>query len=484
MNKKILLVILLIFNLGFMGLRFIHLLADFPAGINWSGDLYTDEGWYSSGAMHKFLSGNWLVPGDFNPILSMPFFQLVQYVVFRLFGISLTAARITSLLFFVLALLSIGLLLRLFRENWETLGVILFLSVDYLTFLYSRLAFLELPMLALVFLSLYLIELGRKNEKIWLLVLSGFVYLLALLTKTTAIFALPVLLFSTAFGWHRSRVNFFRPLLVLSISLLPWAAYTLIIRLLFPADIQYFTRINFQNRLVFEPAAVVMNAKEIFTSSPLITQPAYWAILPLLVSALIINGRIIRDRLFQILSLSLIAYIGMLSFSSYQPPRYFIPAWSLFNILLCLIMIDNLRSWKAKPYQWGTLLIAVALLAWNADHDVRYMAHPQYSFERMLTDVKAKISPNIYRSPIMVGPFANTVSLELGIESVNTFQGTKDLAWKIEQYHPSYYLALGNDQKELEILEGYYNLDRLDDYDVFRNYYDGKQVVLYHLNSR
>ncbi len=41
------------------------LTADFPAGVDWSESLYTDEGWYAGGAITHTLTGTWIVPGDF-----------------------------------------------------------------------------------------------------------------------------------------------------------------------------------------------------------------------------------------------------------------------------------------------------------------------------------------------------------------------------------------------------------------------------------
>lgn len=484
MSKKILFIALLVITLLFVGARAVHLLADFPATINWSGDLYTDEGWYSSGAMHQYLSANWLVPGDFNPILSMPFFHLVQYLAFRFIGMSLTSARYVALFFFALALLAVWLLLRLHQMGWQALIVILFLSSDYLIFLYSRLAFLEIPMLALVLWSLYLIEFARKKNQNLLLLLAGFFYLMAVLTKTTAIFALPVLILDIAYGWQGTQLNFIRPLFFAVPALLPWAIFTFVTRCLFPADIQYFSKINFQDRLVFYPLQVIKNFKNVFFSEPLLGQPILWVLLLSFGLIFLSRGYVIRNRLLQIFCLLSLLYAAMLSFSSYLPPRYLIPLLVLCNLIFGLILVEFLNSRKFGFYQYVFLLMAVGLLIWNANKVFNYIAAPEYTFAHMLSDVKNHISTEKPGSIVIIGSFSNTVGLDLNVETYNTFQGTKDLDWKIQQYRPSYYLALGEDPKELEILKKYYILNQIGNYEVFHNYYYGRSVIFYRLDPR
>ena len=52
---------------------YIHLGADFPNHSRWIDNAakFTDEGWYASGALNHHLTGHWLVPGDFNPMVTI-----------------------------------------------------------------------------------------------------------------------------------------------------------------------------------------------------------------------------------------------------------------------------------------------------------------------------------------------------------------------------------------------------------------------------
>src|SRR5262245_47804267 len=64
-------VVLLLVALA-VGVRFVNRTADFPSGINWSGDIYTDEGWYNHAATEHVRAGAWYLPGDMNTSINHP----------------------------------------------------------------------------------------------------------------------------------------------------------------------------------------------------------------------------------------------------------------------------------------------------------------------------------------------------------------------------------------------------------------------------
>ena len=74
-------------------LRFLHLDADFPLGINWSADVYTDEGLYSNAATRHVVSGEWYLAGDLNAAINMPLGQLLHRMAFSIFGLSFFRAH-------------------------------------------------------------------------------------------------------------------------------------------------------------------------------------------------------------------------------------------------------------------------------------------------------------------------------------------------------------------------------------------------------
>src|SRR5271156_1553709 len=103
----------------FLILHALHLNADFPNHSPWMDwAKYTDEGWYGDGAIRHFQRGHWHVPGDFNPAAALPVWPLVEAALFRVTGVSLTAARALTVAIFACILLTSYLLLR----RWQILS--------------------------------------------------------------------------------------------------------------------------------------------------------------------------------------------------------------------------------------------------------------------------------------------------------------------------------------------------------------------------
>ena len=82
-------------------MHWVHLNADFPNNSPWMDySKYTDEGWYGKAAIHAVLFGRWYVPGDLNTAVALPVWPALEWLVFRIFGVTLEAARGLVLLIF------------------------------------------------------------------------------------------------------------------------------------------------------------------------------------------------------------------------------------------------------------------------------------------------------------------------------------------------------------------------------------------------
>ena len=149
---------------GLIILRYFHLDADFPLGINRSGDLFNDEGWYANAAVRHFLYGQWYLNGDFNPLVSMPLGQLVHRLLFGVFGLGFATARLSSALAFSAVIVLSALLVRRHSGNWAGLLTALIIASYYPGFAFSRLALLELLGMGLAVASLYVADLGRDRN--------------------------------------------------------------------------------------------------------------------------------------------------------------------------------------------------------------------------------------------------------------------------------------------------------------------------------
>ncbi len=96
-------------------LRFVHLSADFPNDTPWMIDQakFTDEGWWSSGAVMHMLTGHWYRSGDYNPAVALPVWPLLLSAVFQFTGVSVVAARALNV---SISLASMGLVYLLVRR--------------------------------------------------------------------------------------------------------------------------------------------------------------------------------------------------------------------------------------------------------------------------------------------------------------------------------------------------------------------------------
>ena len=115
--NRFLFIFILIITILFVFIRLIKLNSDFPQGITSSGALYTDEGWYSNAAVRYMISENWYSNGDFNPSINQPFGQFLQLITLSILGVSLFSARFTTVIAFILLLVFIFFLIKIFEKR-------------------------------------------------------------------------------------------------------------------------------------------------------------------------------------------------------------------------------------------------------------------------------------------------------------------------------------------------------------------------------
>jgi 4-amino-4-deoxy-L-arabinose transferase-like glycosyltransferase len=180
----------------FAALRFVHLKADFPlhSQFAWEDAPMVDEGWYSSSATNAWLGRGWILPGDFNPGVAMPVWPAMVWVGFHVGGFGIVTLRVMSVLVFLVV---VGLTYRVavvYDKERIGLFAVFFLMTSPYCFGFSRLAFLEFPMI--MFLLAAALAIGRRDRQNWTrYVLAGILIGLSLLTKTLAVFLFPGMLY-------------------------------------------------------------------------------------------------------------------------------------------------------------------------------------------------------------------------------------------------------------------------------------------------
>ena len=475
-------ILILFLSLSALGLRFVYLEADFPYQINWSGDLYTDEGWYSNNAIAHELTGGWIVEGDFNPIVSLPVFPLLQAGAFNLLGFGLTTARITEVVFSILVcLLSYRLVTRM-ADGLSGLATLFLLSTNFTVFAFSRLAILELPMTALTLVSL-LLAISTRGPRALNLALASLAFCLATLTKTTALFGLPSLLYLIWTAQPSGRKGLLTASAALALVAMGLGVYYAIADAGDSESVALFAATEFTPRLEGTLPSIGWALGRTVWNGWVLDRLAYPLTILSLPLFLVVSRRARTDRLVIACTIWIASSFAVLAVRGYLPPRYYLP---LSVPLACLLGVMAVRAFQAlrpSPRSYAPLVLLAVIGALNLIGIVSHLVSPQFSFIEMAQDVEAQIEAR-GGDPLLIGNMANSISLATGLPSINSELGTRDLAWKLEKYRPGYYIALGEEKPTVRALSEVYELQPLASYDVFGNYYNGKQVQLYKLNLK
>ena len=469
--------LMIIFNL----LRLVNLKADFPPGITESGVLFADEGWYSNAAINHCISGRWFVEGDFNPAINMPMGQVIQAISFRIFGMGLGQARIAPVMSAILAILFTYFLVSKYLSRELSLLVILLLSVNFHFFAYSRLAIMDLPMICFIVGAIFTADRFRGFAGV---IFGSVLLLLGYLTKSTAIFALPVLLYIIFFRGEGKKTAVIKSLIAVLIFAGGVYFYNFIAGSAYPVDFAYFKNINLADRMIgglFE--WIKSGIKEILEGRTigLILYPASLMV----IAGGVFSGEFRRNRLVRIMGVWLVSYFLLLSVFKYHPPRYFLSV----TIPLIILFLTGLQDICQKAgNQWMTRVCAIIILLifiGNGSKTVNYLFHPEYSMMNMYSGIREKIHSETSNDEdaVFLGDVAHTISLGTGIRGINSVLGTEDIDWKVAKYRPKYYIALGIDHEVYDYMNRQYKIEAMGEWDVLRNY-KGRKMHLFRLEGR
>ncbi len=478
-------ILLIIFFIVVFGARLVHLEADFPHELTWSGLLYTDEGWYARNATADVLSGDWHIPGDFNPAVNTPLFFAIQSLSFRLFGLGLFSARLTVVLF---SILLSGLVYHMLSTHaGRRAGVIALaiLATNYTWFAFNRLAILEMPMIFFVTAALAFLIHPAERYRLLFAGLSALCFALAMLIKTSAIFALPVLLAAillmegNLLGKRMVALGIF-----LSILGAAGILYWIFVVVPYREDFRFFIDLNITSRVQFTLKRMIDSLIKSLYFGKYLGKILYPIGMIYAFFYFILDRKFRQNRLVQLSVLWTVILLLMIAFNHYFPPRYYLPLMIPLTVFLAIIADDLLKKGEKNIYSmvFGVLvLLSVSIGGVNV---IRYLSFPSYSFIEMAQDIHAQIEERGHSRNVLLGYQANQIGLTTGIESINDKHGTQSLDWRIQRYHPNFYVRWKTFDDYFPILEKYYEVKSLKTYDVFSNYYEGNPLQFYELVSR
>lgn len=154
--------------LGFLllfGLRLVHIEADPPADLSWSGGLFFDEGALAHNARNKVLFGEWEMD-EWNDFYYSPILTYIKWAVFSLFGVGLAQLRIVPVVFSWLTLWILYLTLRItLKRSVAILGIFL-LGFNYIYLMYNRIGLTETPFAFFAALTLYFWQRGLHERSL------------------------------------------------------------------------------------------------------------------------------------------------------------------------------------------------------------------------------------------------------------------------------------------------------------------------------
>jgi 4-amino-4-deoxy-L-arabinose transferase-like glycosyltransferase len=173
--------------------------------LSWSTGIFTDEGWKNYAPRNRVLFGFWKgYPWESNGwIYESPLMTALTWFSFEQGGVSLETARVPN------KILSLLLALTLFLTAKDLLGLqggtlaLACYVFDFNAVLFARLSLFETAVSCFLMLTLFF--WNKTSRSPWFGIPTSISFLLAFLSKPTALIVLPMLLIEWALPWIKTR---------------------------------------------------------------------------------------------------------------------------------------------------------------------------------------------------------------------------------------------------------------------------------------
>ena len=432
---------LLLLTICLLTLRLWHIRADFTDFHFYSQERarFTDEGFYTSAALHYFTLGRAFVPGSWNPGVFMPVWPLLVGVVFHFTGISVVAARSLAVVCTWVGVLLAYAVARQYRSQTFAWLAAFLMAASALGFFYGRLAILEPSFVMLLLLAIYLAGKVQADSSVMAAVV-GLVFVAATLTKTTAPFLLPAVLYpiwannsanSRATAWRMLAVAFAVIVLLLGCAKLIWLLH-------YSSD----SRIIFSLRPGWQLENFPLRLLRFFFRGTWIDPVLFPLALAFLVAAAWRLRSFWHDTLFVTALLWEAGYAAFIAFHYDGPPRYFVTLIAP-TIWLALMFLEWMWRANKRVALAVSACVAVSVL-WNVASIGDYLLHPRYSLVDASVAIKQVIASEHKTNPaqpeLLIGRGVDEVSLLSGGMAAIDSDGAMPLAEKLDVYHPGWFM--------------------------------------------
>jgi hypothetical protein len=432
--------------LALLAIRFIHPAADFPLHSRWIDDAgrYTDEGWYSSGAIDHILHGVWILPGDFNPVVDLPVWPVLLNLWFHATGMSMASARELDIICSCLVVLLGGLLMRRYEPDLA-LPAALLLAASPIMFFFGRLALLETPMLVFVLLSLLTVaRMPAVGYQAYLrAALAGLFIAVAVFTKTTALFLLPATISLIWFEHREQRSSYLRLTAVL------FSTFAVVYLLYWHFAIS--PHLGDHHVLILENK-VSLGLKSIAKTLRVLYRGVTWTdpiLFPIaLIATIAAFSAFSATPQLRRHPLAICSWLWCIGYSAFMvahlaaDPRYFV-VLAPPTIFLALLFAKSLYGNHPRSFAVVSAAIVLSLL-WNAGYIVWRQSHPQYTFQSASSAIANTVRSHPEANSLLIGHGVGGLTLYSGLPVLNEL-GTYSLSEKLDVYKPGWILVWEDD---------------------------------------
>jgi hypothetical protein len=437
----------------FVVLGFLHLGADFPNHSRWMDDpaKFTDEGWWASGAFDHILTGHWLRAGDYNPMVANPFWSVALEVLFHFTGISIIVARGAAFLFTIGTILAGGRLMACDHPRFAPLFMLL-LACSPVLYFFSHLAILE-PAQIFFLTCAALAAYPSPRPGVLRGVVCGLCFTLAMLTKSSALFVFPAILFLLWFPYQKlfapgDPVNSSdrrRALVAVTVPaltiLLCYGLYWLLVLRTHRPDVNVF----------YAEAAPSINLRSIEKSVRVIYRCFTWVDPILFLVALVaaFSGffpRIARslrpspakDPLFGFASFAFMGYCVFMVWHVDAGPRYFLVLVMPVMILVVLLLV-SLEQTHPVGFNALAAVVAIATLV-NMTYIVRRTMHPDYTLRNAGLAIRSQLLSDSASASLAIGHGAAEMTYFTHLPALDDL-GSMPVATKLALYQPHWFIT-------------------------------------------
>ena len=471
---------------AFALLHALHLNADFPNHTPWHSDWakYTDEGWYGNAAMRERLFGHWYVPGDFTPAPQLPLWPALEWVVFGVAGVSLHSARALAVALFFVNLGLSYLLLRRDGQRWRALLALTLAVTSPFLYAFSRLAILEPLLTTLTLAALNVaVRLPRLRRPVMAAAGIGLLFTAMMLTKTTAVFLLPALMWAMVLPlrgrWKTALGCVGAAGAAAAATYGGWLA--LLARTGYMEDYHYLIFINTYEKPQqwWWPALsfwwsfhgglwvdhILVPLAGVLALAALVCWPMRWS-------------RALRlEPLFGASVLAVMGYIGFMTVQNHPQPRYYavVAVFCFFLVALGAAAVAG-QVGTARKLGWAVVVLAAGAAIANAAWTISFAAFPEYTFVTAARSLTRYIDEHPNGKRLLVSISGDEITMETHIPSLCDDFGTTPLERKLAQYQPGWYAAWNDlDPGTLADIHTHFSLEQVA---TFRAFDDPERNVL------